>query len=271
MSTIASPRDSSTLQSPTSTSARSSLSVDRPSVASTQQQRRNRSALRDFYNLKPNNGPTTQSISPLTSSTTQTSSQIQQSDTAPENSLNELDEPDFNAESYVQNLLANEGLEKVLRVESGLVGDIRGLDGEKKALVYDNYSKLIDATDTIRRMRGDMEPLTPMTESLNESVSGIVEKAGKWDDGLNESRDRERSMRNEMKRENFEINDRQKQVKTVKWVLDTPRRLRMLAGKGRRADAEDDWASIKHLLNIWEGVRGVPDLRKECEIALAQK
>lgn len=29
--------------------------------------------------------------------------------------------------------------------------DIRGLDGERKALVYDNYSKLIAATDTIRK------------------------------------------------------------------------------------------------------------------------
>lgn len=31
--------------------------------------------------------------------------------------------------------------------------DIRSLDGERKALVYDNYSKLIAATDTIRKVR----------------------------------------------------------------------------------------------------------------------
>lgn len=31
--------------------------------------------------------------------------------------------------------------------------EIRGLDGERKALVYDNYSKLITATDTIRKVR----------------------------------------------------------------------------------------------------------------------
>ncbi len=30
--------------------------------------------------------------------------------------------------------------------------EIRGLDGERKALVYDNYSKLIAATDTIRKV-----------------------------------------------------------------------------------------------------------------------
>ncbi len=30
--------------------------------------------------------------------------------------------------------------------------EIRSLDGERKALVYDNYSKLIAATDTIKRV-----------------------------------------------------------------------------------------------------------------------
>ena len=30
--------------------------------------------------------------------------------------------------------------------------EIKGLDGERKALVYDNYSKLITATDTIRKV-----------------------------------------------------------------------------------------------------------------------
>lgn len=30
--------------------------------------------------------------------------------------------------------------------------EIRALDGEKKALVYDNYSKLIAAVETIRKV-----------------------------------------------------------------------------------------------------------------------
>lgn len=32
--------------------------------------------------------------------------------------------------------------------------EIKGLDGERKALVYDNYSKLITATETIRKVSG---------------------------------------------------------------------------------------------------------------------
>ncbi len=92
----------------------------------------------------------------------------------------ELDREGFDAESYVQGLLEREGLDGVLKVEGGLVNggcctclqqmdpqnysmsreflicprnaEIKGLDGERKALVYDNYSKLIAATDTIRKV-----------------------------------------------------------------------------------------------------------------------
>lgn len=40
----------------------------------------------------------------------------------------------------------------VLMSECGDDIEIRGLDGERKALVYDNYSKLIAATETIRKV-----------------------------------------------------------------------------------------------------------------------
>jgi len=33
-----------------------------------------------------------------------------------------------------------------------LTADIRNLDGERKSLVYDNYNKLIAATETIRKV-----------------------------------------------------------------------------------------------------------------------
>lgn len=40
----------------------------------------------------------------------------------------------------------------VLMIECGEDIEIKGLDGERKALVYDNYSKLIAATETIGKV-----------------------------------------------------------------------------------------------------------------------
>jgi hypothetical protein len=69
----------------------------------------------------------------------------------------------------------------VLKAENTLVGDIRTLDGERKALVYDNYSKLIRAVETIGKMRRSMDdrgaPLT-MTKTLGPAIAFVAETAG---------------------------------------------------------------------------------------------
>lgn len=46
------------------------------------------------------------------------------------------------------------GVKSPYILTSGLGDDpeIKGLDGERKALVYDNYSKLISATETIGKV-----------------------------------------------------------------------------------------------------------------------
>jgi YD repeat-containing protein len=63
-----------------------------------------------------------------------------------------LDREGFDAGGYVRAVLEKDGLKELLAMENELVGEIRTLDGERKALVYDNYSKLISATDTIKKV-----------------------------------------------------------------------------------------------------------------------
>lgn len=58
-----------------------------------------------------------------------------------------------------------EDIRLILRVEVEGRIEIKGLDGERKALVYDNYSKLISATDTIRKV-GRRKQAHPLPSSL---------------------------------------------------------------------------------------------------------
>jgi len=67
--------------------------------------------------------------------------------------VSELDGSHFDAESFVKRALAESSLDELLRVYARVLGEIRALDAEKKALVYDNYSKLISATETIRKVQ----------------------------------------------------------------------------------------------------------------------
>ena len=163
MSTITSPRLSLSINSPTATSSsRPSLETSRTASPARPPQRRNRAALREYYNLKApltpadnnadsdnnNNNNNTISFAQATADSHQSSDQNPESTSG----NSELDAPDFDAEKWVQNKFETEGLEGLLKCEASLIGEIRGLDGERKALVYDNYSKLIRATETIKRV-----------------------------------------------------------------------------------------------------------------------
>jgi len=238
MSTITSPRPSAPSISITSSPTTSRTSSPAPTT-----RRANRSALRDYYNLKA----------------TAPASPTHPSPTSASPPKSPLDEEGFNADAYIKSVLATSSLEGVLRVESGLINEIRGLDGERKALVYDNYSKLITATDTIRRMRANMDPLTPTTGTLGMAVGYIAEAAG----GLaQQARGREGEEGRERKRRERE---------TVRWVLGTPRRLGALLDGGRREDADRDWSGVREILGKWKEVRGVDDLRDECERIMNSK
>lgn len=259
MSTIASPRPSSSVRSPSS--SRPSIELN-PSSATTPTAagsirggaRRNRSALRDYYNIKKDD-----TASEASADTTLVSEEGQIIS-------GELDQPNFDAAAYVKSTLSNMSLEEVLRVEAGLISEVRTLDGEKKALVYDNYSKLIAATDTIRKMRSNMDPLTPTTNTLSPAVSHIAETAKGLARTLEDNKPEKPDVVIEVSEEE---KARERQRQTVRWVLDTPRRLRMLLEKEDGIeDAQTDWREVRALLEKWKGVDGVAQLEEECDAIL---
>lgn len=64
-----------------------------------------------------------------------------------------LDGLSFDVNHYLERLNESRDIKNLLKLENQMIRDIRVLDGERKALVYDNYGKMIAATDTIKRVR----------------------------------------------------------------------------------------------------------------------
>jgi hypothetical protein len=162
MSTIASPREPSLRRFPSGTptsSNRPSLDTLRSTVTSPVNapsqpalsnsstgppggnKRSNRVALREYYNIRNASGaggpPGTPRI------------EIRDSEVP----ASDIDATEFDADEYVNKVVAESSLEELLRLYTRVLGEVRALDAEKKALVYDNYSKLISATETIRKVR----------------------------------------------------------------------------------------------------------------------
>jgi hypothetical protein len=178
----------------------------------------------------------------------------------------ELDSPDFDPQRYINHLLTTSSLATVLKAENTLVGDIKTLDSERKALVYDNYSKLIRAVETIGKMRRSMDergaPLT-MTKTLGPAIAFVAETATGL---IQEGEEQQRRMREAKATDGT---DRRKAEKeTVQWVLGAPSRLEKLLSEGKEDEATNDWEEIRNLLDTWEGAKGVAEIRQACEKAM---
>ena len=223
-------------------------------------QRRNRAALRDYYNLKAKgqsvqtqNLSRTASITSTTSEGTVTSSAAFGHDAASALPA-ELDESAFDAEAYVRSLLKSSSLTTILGTEATLISEIKNLDGERKALVYDNYSKLIKATQTIGNMQqglnarniGDLEMLQPAVESIGKLAEDLDRM--KSSDGGGTVVWREKQKR-----------------ELVRWVVSAPSRFQSYVEEGRLAEVESEWKDVSNALKKWQGVKGTDQVRRECE------
>ncbi|PSR79863.1 Vps51/Vps67-domain-containing protein [Coniella lustricola] len=262
MSTIASPRDPTTFRrtnssqaiaTPTS-SARPSLDVPRsganspnPGNASLQPasgKRNNRAALREYYNLKKT---ATSSTPPLLEITDTESLGDDVEGSYSEVPLSEIDVAGFQADAYIETKLRDSSLEELLRTYTRIVGEIRALDAEKKALVYDNYSKLITATETIRKMRANMDPLNPMASTLDPAITQIYSQAS----SIRETMRLSALQPAEGRKVEEQHSRTQRTRELVNQVLRAPERIRKLMREDKTQEAEEAWTLPRQLLVSW--------------------
>ena len=184
-----------------------------------------------------------------------------------------MDKEGFNADAFVNNILATSGLSGVLKVEADLVSQIRNLDSDRKSLVYDNYSKLLSATSTIRRMRTNMDPLAPTTHTLSPAISHIAETAASLSSSIHSQPQKPAGLGIDIQVEQEEDPAealKQKQRETVRWVLDTPRRLKQLVDDDKQDEAETEWEEVRKVLVKWKQVPGAEALMQQCVGILQQ-
>lgn len=86
-------------------------------------------------------------------------------------------------DAFVRDLVARHDLRTLLRVENELVAEIRTLDSEQKALVYNNYSKLTAASTTLAGVsRKQQQQQQQRTESSDEVDRALAEAEASEDE-----------------------------------------------------------------------------------------
>jgi hypothetical protein len=181
-----------------------------------------------------------------------------------------MDREGFDGEAYVRHTLETQSLEELLKtynqvltgesvidnreaISDQINAETRALNAEKKALVYDNYSKLIAATETIRRMRANMDPLNPMASTLDPAIAYIYERADAVKSELRASLSAGQRAEAEMsEEEKARAAKRVRSIELVRQVLDTPERLRRLVAEGKVEEAKKEWEAPLKTLEKWK-------------------
>lgn len=88
----------------------------------------------------------------------------------------EIDQADFQMQAHVRQLLKHDDLEALLRRDDELVQEVKRLDSDMQMLVYENYSKFVSATDTIRVMKNNVNDMKAEMDSLAKNMEGIASR-----------------------------------------------------------------------------------------------
>lgn len=105
----------------------------------------------------------------------------------------DLDSSHFDAKSYTLSHIAHSTVETLLETNERLALDIRTLDSTMQTLVYENYSKFIDATDAIKSIGTNVSSVSEDSphglDRLRIGMERIAEASARSEELLRESRD----------------------------------------------------------------------------------
>ncbi|KAG8858789.1 hypothetical protein FRB96_004926 [Tulasnella sp. 330] len=100
----------------------------------------------------------------------------------------DIDSSAFDAKAYYDQLITVSSLPALLKRDNELVSEIRQLESDRQALVYNHHHELIAASDTIRAMKIRAESLDVDLEKLKAAFSEISRLSSEVTDEPNSSK-----------------------------------------------------------------------------------
>ncbi|KAF9361871.1 Vacuolar protein sorting-associated protein 51 [Mortierella sp. NVP85] len=106
----------------------------------------------------------------------------------------DLDSHVFEVDKYMHKMFVEKQLPGLVQADNELVADIRQLDGDMKTLVYENYSKFLSATDTINKMKSNVDNLESEMSRLTQNISKIATSSATIHSSLGTKREKIRQL-----------------------------------------------------------------------------
>eukprot|EP00887_Chlorella_sp_A99_P007202 scaffold2.g7202.t1 len=153
----------------------------------------------------------------------------------------------FDPDAYLRRMLKETRLgdlaDKASRAPGrarAVMSEVGSLDSDMQQLVYENYSKFITATDTIKAMSGSMEGMDERMQSLKTLIDDVVERSNAVNGKLQQRQDRIE-----------ELNAVRLLLRKLQGVFELPRKLRAAVDASAYDVAVDAYAEVVPLLQAY--------------------
>jgi vacuolar protein sorting-associated protein 51 len=177
---------------------------------------------------------------------------------APEDHSGDINSPSFDPEAFVRALLRDGKQEALLRRDEEMVQEVKKLDSDMQMLVYENYNKFISATDTIRKMKQNVESMEAEMASLQDSMEKISAASGHVSASLADKRGKVDTL----------VRVR-RLLSRLAFLFDLPEILRAAAEKGNAAQAIKYYSMTHGILRKHSHVSSFGAILRETEEIMA--
>ena len=100
----------------------------------------------------------------------------------------DIDAIGFDHNEYVRKKFASCEVNDLMREDTKLIHDIKTLDSDMQMLVYENYNKFISATETIKRMKTNVEAMDDDMNAVTSKMECIITTTTRLDSTLTAKR-----------------------------------------------------------------------------------
>ncbi|PLW10757.1 hypothetical protein PCANC_24052 [Puccinia coronata f. sp. avenae] len=181
-----------------------------------------------------------------------------------------IDSPYFDVDAYFDKLVGNSSLKSLLSTANELMSEIRELDGERQSLVYNHHHELVEASETIDKMKSSSQKLDGTLSQLQDSLSVISQLSTSLTSNKPPKRVQTKAVSTSSDSSKNDLSNKFDDGLHLSALLSLPTVLKGLLATETRAAADQLWGQWEPALRSFEeaGVDGAKQLGNECRDVL---
>lgn len=165
----------------------------------------------------------------------------------------------LNTLSLSNQLLKECDISKLMENEQSLYKNIQSLDSEMQTLVYENYNKFINATDTIKKMGTNFDLMEDELSLLSEKMRKITESSEEISKNLKTKR-----------QDLTKLANKHTVLQKLQFLFDLNPKMVSAINRKEFTEAVRYYLSAKNALDRYENFPSIKTIKDECHATLLQ-